>query len=245
MSASGPEPTTSLAAATVAMPAPASEGSGTRTTSGSSAVGASRPRTVEGKTIRQFICVPPTEKRLASDDRVANTSGEVATTLSSAGSALAPCWRASLIQAEESAIQPSGRSRSTPARSPMSVRRTVAGGCSVTWTSTHRPPAAVLVALNASAASMTAGAMSTAAATSTRTGSRVRHSRPPPPKTTTRPAATIATAVSPASMPRLNAFLRRCSGDSAAWCRPNRTVNLSPGGVTILPAPHLAHARRC
>jgi hypothetical protein len=193
-------------------------------------LGVTRPRTVEGKTIRQFISVCPTEKRWASDARVAKTSGEVATTLSPAGSELAPCWRASLIQAEESAIQPSGRSASTPARSPISVRRTVAGGCSVTWTSTHRPPTAVFVPLNRSAACMTAGATSTAAATLTRTGSRVLHSTPPPPKITTRPAATMATAVSPASMPRWNAFLRRCSGDSAARCRPNRTVKTSLPG---------------
>ncbi len=236
-------PTTSLAAATVAIPAPASDGSGTRTTSGSFSLGATRPRTVGGNTIRQFISVSPMENRSASEERVANTSGEVATTASPAWSALAPCSRARRIQAEESAIQPSGRSLSTPARSPISVRSTVAGGRSVTWTSTHRPPAVLFVSLNRPAARITAGATSRAAATSTRTGSRVEHRARAPPNTTTSMPATRTTAVRTESTPLRSALFLRCSGDNAARCWPNRTVNLSRWGVTILPADPTAGAR--
>lgn len=206
----------SRAAATVAMPAPDTDGSGMRTMSGSCSVGWRRPRTVAGKTMSQLMAVPPAANRSASERRVAKTSGEVATTVSSAAMSCPPCARASRTQTDESAIHPSGRSGSTPARSPISVRSTGAGGCSATWTWTHRPSTPAPEALNRSAASMTGRATSTAAATLTRIGSRAEHVPVERVRKTAIPATTIATAARAAAPPFHLACLRRRSAAKAA-----------------------------
>ena len=213
--ASLPVPTRSRAAATVAIPAPDTEGSGTRTTSGSLSVGRSLPRAVAGKTMSQLISVFPAANRSASERRVANTSGEVATTVSSAPRLRAPCLRARRTQTDESVIQPSGRSGRTPTRSPMSVRSTGAGGCSTTWTLTHLPSTPASVALNRSAASITGGAMSTAAATRTMSGSRGEHA-PPVPRTysTAPPAMTTGTVSAATAARRLTRHRNRLSSRS-------------------------------